>query len=95
MYIVSLLGNESEKRRNYILNNFYIPINLIEFKIDDTDIKNAFEIAKSRLLSIINSIEEIDIKVLNKYSLIFSFRNIEDGMKVVYRIYSNFEDKVL
>ncbi|MCM3390631.1 hypothetical protein M3649_21345 [Ureibacillus chungkukjangi] len=93
MYIVSLLGNESEKRKEYIINSFYIPINLIEFKIDGTDIKSAFEVAKSRLISIINSIEEIDIKVLNKDSLIFTFRNIEDGMKVVYRIYSNIEDE--
>ncbi|PYF01856.1 hypothetical protein [Ureibacillus chungkukjangi] len=93
MYIVSLLDNESENRKEYILNNFYIPINLIEFKIDVTDIKRAFEVAKNRLSRIINSIEEIEIKVITVNNWIFSFRNNEDGMKVVYRISTNNEEK--
>ncbi len=62
-YIVSLLGNESETRKEYILNNFYIPINLIEFKIEERDIKSAFEIARVDLLILLIRLR----KLISKY----------------------------
>lgn len=89
MFLVSLVENVSSEGflKKEDISNFYVPINLIEFKVDAKSINSAFSYAKRKLSSLINSPEDIEYQIIRNNSLMFSFGNKTNGLMVTYKIH--------
>ncbi|MDI7742433.1 hypothetical protein QMK38_10505 [Lysinibacillus fusiformis] len=86
MYIAKLIENKSERLRGKVENPFFVPIQFIELKLNVDNLENAINLAKRKLHSIINNPANMRIEQLTNETLIFSFRNRQDGLKVTYQV---------
>ncbi|MFC7686243.1 hypothetical protein [Ureibacillus sp. GCM10028918] len=86
MYIAKLIDNKSEKLLGKVDKPFFVPIQLIEVKLNVDNLENALKLAKRRLRPIINTPANLKIEKISHDSLILSFRNSQDGLKVTYEL---------
>ena len=86
MYVAKLIENKSEILLGKVDKPFFVPIELIELKLNADDLDNAITQASNRLDPIINNPSNMRIEQLSNDSLILSFRNRQDGLKVSYEL---------
>ncbi|QCR31020.1 hypothetical protein [Lysinibacillus sp. SGAir0095] len=86
MYIAKLIENKSERLLGKVDKPFFVPVQMIELKLNVNSLESAVALAKGKLSSIINNPANMRIEQLKNETLVFSFRNSHDGLKVTYQV---------
>lgn len=86
MYIAKLIENKSERLLGKVEQPFFVPIQFIELKLNVDNFENAVKLAKRKLQSIINNPTNMRIEQPTNDTVILSFRNSQDGLKVTYQL---------
>ena len=86
MYVLKLIDNKSERLLGVVDQPFFVPIQLIELKLNVDNLENALKLAKRKLQSIINNPANMRIEQPSNDKVILSFRNRQDGLKVTYQV---------
>ena len=86
MYVAKLIENKSEVLLGKVDRPFFVPIQLIELKLNADNLDTAITQASERLDPIINNPATMRIEQLSNDALILSFRNRQDGLKVTYEL---------
>jgi len=91
MYTAKLIENKSERLIGKVDRPFFVPIQLIELKLNANSLESAINLAKRKLDPIINNPANLRIEQQTHETLQFSFRNSQDGLKVTYQLEEYYE----
>lgn len=86
MYIAKLIDNKSERLLGKVEKPFFVPIQLIELKLNVDNFDSALNLARKRLRPIINNPANLKIEQPTNDTMLLSFRNSQDGLKVTYQL---------
>ncbi len=86
MYIAKLIDNKSERLVGKVDKPFFVPIQLIELKLNVDNLENAVKLARRKLHPIINNPANMKIEHPTNDTVKLSFRNRHDGLKVTYQL---------
>ncbi|MDN4494734.1 hypothetical protein [Ureibacillus aquaedulcis] len=86
MYIAKLIDNKSERLLGKVEKPFFVPIQLIELKLNAENLDSALNLARKRLRPIINNPANMKVEQPANDTMILSFRNSQDGLKVTYQV---------
>lgn len=86
MYIAKLIENKSERLIGKVEKPFFVPIQFIELKLNVNNPESAVTLARRRLEPIINNPANMKVEQLTNDTILLSFRNSQDGLKVCYRL---------